>query len=365
MIFLVLFIFALFSSILEGKQLVTIESIRLKKRKVYVGAKLLFFVMLRLCALRSVEVGVDTSHYYIMFSSGTSRFVEFGYWLIRHISSMFGNSFQMFLALYAIVSLYPLYKMLGRESVNVSFSLLIYLSFSNYFYPEVFNVIRATAAIAFFCIALSYWVANRNKFALLLFVMSCLFHITAGVAIVIFICSQFIKWLPRQITYIIIIASFIFGVIFQTGFSAYAESLSYWMEDFSGDITGYYSHHLNDFLETNFNIVGTLSNTLPFTLFAILLYDERNSTNIFYKLFIIGVVLSNVFISVTLVYRITMFLSVFLIVVLPNTYRRISNPHKLILRCLILFMLMWYVYKLLGSTSDTMAGIIPYSFFFE
>ena len=271
----------------------------------------------------------------------------------------------MFLSLFALAALAPLYKMLNRESRNISFSLLIYLSFSNFFYPETFNTIRATAAIGFFVLAMSYWSRKEYRCGLLLFIVSCLFHISSIVACGLLMIAQVVPYISRGVTNIAVIVSIVFGIVFQTGFSEYANSISLLLSSVSGDFTEYYYQHFASLEKTEFNLVGTLSYMLPFSLFAILLYDKENSNSIFYKSFVLGVVLSNFFISVTLIYRITMYLTIFLIIVLPNTLKRQRLNLKILSLMLIAFMLSWYIYKLFFASNDDMAGILPYSFFFQ
>lgn len=364
MIFFIVFLLAIFFTLLENKISVAPELLPRRKKSVFIGAKFLGLMMFILCALRGIDVGIDTSHYYESFKAGIGRFVEVGYWLIRHITLLFGGSFQVFLFLYALAALCPLYKFLSRESANVSFSLLIYLSFSNYFYPEAFNTIRAAAAIGFFVLGLSYWSQKEYKLGLPLFIVSCLFHISSIVACVIVVIAQVVHRISRKTTYIAIIVSIVFGIVFQTGFSEYAETISLWLAGVSGNMAEYYTRYFSSLEESEFNMVGTLSNMLPFSMFAILLYDKENSDNLFYKLFLIGVIMSNVFISVALVYRITMFFTTLLIIVLPNTLKRQKGFYRTLSLSLIVLMLLWYVYKLFISTSDNMAGIVPYSFCF-
>ncbi len=337
----------------------------ISKRKVYTGTAILCFIMFAICALRSTSVGIDTEHYYNSFQQGTNRNIEIGYWLVRDIALLFSNPFQVFLAIYAAASIFPLYYTLKRESVNVAFSLLIYLSFSNYFYPETFNTIRATASIAFYLLGLSFWLRHDRKIAIVLFLVSTVFHNSAIIALLLTVGILYINLFSRKLTYSALLLSVIFGLGFKSGFSDYAETISLWISSVPGDAIDYYSQYVNQFEETSFNIVGTLANMLPFTLFAIFLYDEENSRNAFYKLFVMGVILSNIFISVMLVYRITMFFTVMLLIVLPNTYVRLKGTKLKIVKGLIFFMILWYIYKLFGSTSDKMAGIIPYTFFFE
>lgn len=365
MIFFIVFIVAIIYSISENFRFQFTNTVELKNRNVYFGAKILCLIMFLLCALRSVDVGIDTAHYFDSFNLGASRFVEFGYWFFRGVSLYFDNSFQFFLALYAFASIVPIYIFLKRDSVNICFSLLIYLSFSNYFYPETFNTIRATASIGSFVLAVSFYESKNYQKTILFLILSVLFHNSVIVALIIGVLCNIIKKLPEKGTYISLIISLVFGLTFQTGYSSYASMLSLWVEEFTGDMADYYSQYVISFEETDFNIIGTLANMLPFTLFAIFTYDKHNAKHNYYKMFVIGTILSNVFISIALIYRITMFFTILLIVILPNTIIRSNGTKRRILFSLIALMLLWFIYKLFGTSSDRMAGIIPYSFFFE
>ena len=365
MIYFLVFLLALSFAALENTKPFNINSLSCRNRNVFWGAKALGLLMLLLCALRGNDVGTDTLHYYDSFNAGISRYVEVGYWVIRRIAQWLGNSFQIFIALYACVSLLPLYKMLKRESVNISFSLLIYLSFSNYFFPETFNTIRATASIAMYLMGLSA-LMRKEYVAMSWWAIMCVFFHNQGFIIITLtiIVLLFIKKVPKKLVYILLIISVIFGLSFNSGFSQYADMLSLRMAQFSGDAADYYIRYVARLEETKLNLVGTLANMLPFTLFAVVLYDNHNSQTLYYKLYFIGTLMSNIFISVSFVYRITMYFSILLIVILPNTFIRSMKSKRTILLIMTFLMGIWYIYKLFGSTSDTMAGIIPYKFFF-
>lgn len=364
MIFFLLLIIGVLFAYEENKLCVS-SKIELSTRHVFFGARFLCACMLALCALRGVEVGIDTEHYYESFYSGTERYVELGYWLFRQISLCFSNSFQVFLTLYAIAAIVPLFYTLKRDSWNISFSLLIYLTFSNFFYPETFNTIRATASIGLFLLALSFFVRHKKCRALAAAFISVIFHNSAVIAIFIAIVTMSIRELPRKIAYVSLLCSLVCGFMLEYSFAEYAEMLALWMSNMTGEGVEYYSRYVTSFEETDFNMVGTLSIMLPFTLFALLLYNEENAKKLMYKLFLVGTILSNIFISVTLIYRITMFFTVLIIILLPNTIKRYSDVKSKYLLSLTAFMLLWYVYKLFFTTSDNMAGILPYKFFFE
>lgn len=364
MVFFVVFLITTICTIIEHRRFQCLKYTNYRSKN-SAGALLIFILMFLICALRDVSVGIDTEHYYEGFHQGTTRKMELGYWAIRAVALCFSNSFHIFIAAFAFVSIYPVYKFLKKESCNIAFSFLVYLSFSNYFYPETFNTIRATASIAMYLMGLSA-LMRKEYVTMSWWAIMCVFFHNQGLVIITLtiIAFLFVKNIPKKLVYILLIVSVIFGLSFNSGFSQYADMLSLWMAQFSGDAADYYIRYVARFEETSLNIVGTLANMLPFTLFAIVLYDNQNSQSLYYKLYLIGTLMSNIFISVSFVYRITMYFSILLIVILPNTFIRSMKSKRTILLIMTFLMGIWYIYKLFGSTSDTMAGIIPYKFFF-
>lgn len=364
MIFVVILLMALFASYREHKVASNTIAGDFTLRKIPALTTCLFIFMFLVCALRGDSVGKDSENYIIGFNLGFSGRMEYGILLILSICKNIGLQYQWFVIIFALLSLCPLYIAFKRESLNVALSLLAYFSFSNYFYPEAFNTIRATTAVAFFVLSLSFLKERNWKKYICFSLIAILFHNTTIIAIIISWLLMTIKKVSSKSAYVLIVSSFVIGIAFKTGFSEYSDMISLWLGQYSGETADYYALHASLMEEFNYNIIGTLSTMLPFTVFAVLCTNEENSRNIYYQLFLTGVVLSNVFVSVTLSYRITMYFTVLVCVLVPNMISTERGFMQTAGVGLTLVMALWFVYRLF-IIQDSMAGINPYEFYFE
>lgn len=321
-----------------------------------------YSVMVFLCGWRGRDVGVDTDNYWIGYISGSER-MEPMFQVVSVCSHFFGMGIKLFLLTISLITFVPLFIYIKKHSTNISYSFLIFLTFSPYFYHETYNTIRVYMAIVFMLFA--YDSMNERKFWLtfLYVLLASLSHYSAIIIILLALFIWFSHNLSFNFVCIAVFVSIMFGLYFATSFTDIAQQMSEVMVLANSDIGSYYSsHYLDRFSETSFNIVGTLANMLPFSFLTVVMYDEENGKSFLFKLFLIAVLLQNVFISVEFTYRITMFFLILIVVLLPNTFVRLSRLRKFCVLCLSSFMVLWYVYQLFTANEDSLAGTIPYHF---
>lgn len=323
-------------------------------------ALLVFITMMLLCGLRGIKVGVDTDSYYGAYQHGAERFEPICQLLMWgcHLLGLSAKGFTMAMALMTYIPLFIFFK---KTSKDICFSILIFLSFSVYFYHETFNTVRVYIAMAFSLF--SYYYSSHGKVwkSLVFVLIATMSHYSAIATIPVMFFAHYLGRIRFWLMTAAIGGSVAFGFLFAVGFSDMAEQLSMLMEYYtSGDLANYYQKHLDTMEATEFNLVGTLSTMLPFSFFAIFMFDEQNAKSLYFKLFLIAVILNNVFISVVLTYRFTMFYTLLLTVLLPNSLLREKGFKKLGLIGLSSFMVLWYIYMLITATDGDMAGTIPY-----
>lgn len=150
-------------------------------RHLFVGAVTLQLVLL--LALRGVSVGVDLDGYlysYRMFESWhfieNNRF-EVGYKYLNYGLQQLRVSEQLFMGLVALLSLWPIGRMIGRYSAMPVVSFLLFVACN--FYSFTFSGLRQ--AIAFSLIVWSFdFILRRKLFGFLLLVaVGALFHQSA------------------------------------------------------------------------------------------------------------------------------------------------------------------------------------------
>lgn len=150
-------------------------------RHLFVGAVTLQLVLL--LALRGVSVGVDLDGYlysYRMFESWhfieSNRF-EVGYKYLNYVLQQLRMSEQLFIGLVALLTLWPIGRMIGRYSAMPVVSFLLFIACN--FYSFTFSGLRQ--AIAFSLIVWSFDFILRRKLSmfLLLVAIGALFHQSA------------------------------------------------------------------------------------------------------------------------------------------------------------------------------------------
>lgn len=141
----------------------------------YGKCKILLFILLSVTALqmvfligfRTVEVGIDTRSYLIIYNKYKSMTFdrifkdtsqEHGYSLLIKISSMIYDNFDFFKTIAAIISIVPIVVMAGKYSKKPFLSILIFIAFG--YYAFMFSGMRQ--GIAYSVCVLSY-ASIRNK----------------------------------------------------------------------------------------------------------------------------------------------------------------------------------------------------------
>lgn len=329
------------------------------KKKILYSFIVLSFILI--VGLRDIGVGTDTINYYNGYLYSMGERIEPLFLLIRKICRDLGFSVNTYFVVLAALNFMPLWYVIRRESKNCGFSLLIFYTFSNAFFFETFNTIRACLAISYF-MAFCYFLQNEQlKKAILLAIIAVLFHYSTIILMLFVIPIYFIKDYSFKFVWIAVVCSFIIGMFggnFAQGISNKISTSVLFLSD-NTLIQNYYNY-VDNFRGSSWNLIGKLTTLLPFSIFAILTYDNINKTTIYYRLFTVGVILNNLFISAAFTYRITAFLFIPLIILLPNAYANASfNKRKTIKGC-TLFMLLWFVYKLATASELSFSEAFPY-----
>ena len=334
-----------------------------KQIKVFLSLSVLLSMFV-LCGMRGQDVGQDTPAYFNVYKYGTSYeepLFTLSTLLFRYLDLPF-YAYTIFIAFLTYFFLYVHYR---KTSENIAFSLLIFLTFSVNFFPQTFNVIRQYVAIVLIMCSLDFLLENKKGTALVFFISSMLFHYSAAIIGVLMALCFLIRRIPFWIVLFSVLLSLIFGLTFQKGYGEYASVISGFLMSSSNEQAEYYNRYFDNPMESNYNIIGTLANMLPFSFFTLLLYTKENSRLVLYKFFFLCVLLSNTFFSILYVYRITMYGLFCITTLLPNTINCTSTFKKKGLLILTIFMVLWFIYVLFSNKEDDLAGIMPYKFFFE
>jgi hypothetical protein len=166
------------------------------------------FVLFILSGFRSINVGYDTQGHLMLFqrvANGILSFSDYkepGYTLLSLIVSFFGN-FNLFLVVYASISLFILYYSIKYFSINPYISLYIYYAF--YFLGNNMAKLRASMAILLLTIALIYLYKNQKKYFVIFVLIAMTFH-NASIFFFVLLFLNKIKLSKRRMYFLIIVA---------------------------------------------------------------------------------------------------------------------------------------------------------------
>ena len=330
----------------------------LQRKKIFICFSC-FFVLWLILALRDVSIGVDLLQGYIPkwdnFSGSISDVFyfdeygrEIGWQLYFHlVKVIIGDNFNLFLAITAFLTLFPIAIFIKRYSVNPLLSIIIYSSFILYHFS--FSGLRQALAIGITTIGYFY-VVEKKLIPFLLCVLSAyLIHKSSILFIIVYpLCNIDIKrWV-----YILLLAVWLLSLF----------SLR--------TIIGYLTSFL--FSETSYNeyvISGSGSYMLMilYLLFFLMTFLIRVSpydkTSKHFSILMLLMLFSQSIGLVTYAAaRISFYYLPFLALMLPqfsNSYDRTSR--KIINVCIVIFMIFFFFY----NNSDGYLDVIPYKFFWQ
>ena len=323
-------------------------------------------LMILLVGLRSPEVGRDTQNYVDIYLEGGWRYEPL-FQLVAAVSRWTGLGVNGFFTIMAVITFCPLFWFFRRTSWRPVVSALVFVTFSVVFFHQTMNTVRASAALPFCLLALFH--ASRKEWwkTVIFFLVAAGFHYSCLAVAALLWFSFLFKKVGRKGYYALLAVSLLIGLFLSSRIGAFLGGITNSLAALVAlsSRTGYYvaQTYLASLGETSLNFFGVASSLLPFSLYGFLLYDPINRKSLYYRLFIIAVLVSNVFLSVAIVYRVTMFLTPLITILLPNTYRRSEPNKKLVLLVLSLLMILWYCYQLFTAGPSDMAGTVPYHVF--
>lgn len=274
-------------------------------------AKWSIFVAFIFFVFRAPVVGADTWDYvrYLTgernFYNNDTRDLEVAFVVYREIMSHLTSSRFLVMLITYTLAFYPLYLCVKKYSLNIPLSILMFCymgCLSVYFVG-----MRQILGVALLVSALYYCLDENNgvKYKILLtvgaIILSYLFHTTCVVYALVFVLSFFVQIRNRIVYIAIIIGSALLGFVFesfdiQTAFSLYLS--------FDIGMTERIENYLmNDELNDAgaFNVIMRQSLV---ALAAFLFMDDEKFNHPFCKIYIIGVVIFNLFYIVPMVHRI-------------------------------------------------------------
>ena len=319
----------------------------------------MFFIFLTLYSgLRSKYIGNDTSTYLELFqevsyygvSDDLKERYEILYLYLNRIISYFSIENYVLLLVISFIVLSGYYRFIIKHSSSICLSIFIF--FFLRFFDDSMNVLRQSLALVI--LLLSYQYILRDKFIkfLCLVGLAALFHKTA----LVFIIAYFVRYLNftrKNIVFVII------GGVTISIFSGIL--IDYFM-------SSYYSYYQNsDYMgDTRLaSVLFMLFNICFLFLCYLMLKNKQVSEDIknqFYFV-LIGSVMLLISLKFNLLDRVAAYFNVFMIVLIPNSIKKIRGYNKKIFSAVVVLTIMIIYYYTIIYFKPDWNDVYPYKIF--
>lgn len=337
-----------------------------------------FLIEFVFIAFRAPVVGADTWNYvrYLdgerNFYNADSRELETGFLIYRQVLVALQGSRFVYMLINSFLTCYPIYLLMKKYSLNVPLSLAMASIFD--LYVSYFCALRQLLGLAILVLCILY-VLKNGKYQWVIYCLGTFlgwtFHVTIVIYSVLFVCAYFLKKINRKIALICIIGSAIIGIVLQS-FDV-------------GQIFDFYlsmnlsmTERIQLYLEKEeTNVLTSIFQNLRPSVIAVLIFvliDKNKVNHWFSVIYLLGVVIGNLFISVPMIHRITIGFIVFGPIVFSwifsSKYYSMAEYRKKVNIILLLFFLYFsqaYIKNNLISNIDlTNSGRMhPYQFIWE
>lgn len=337
------------------------------------------FLQFAFFALRAPVVGADTWDY-VRYLDGERNFYNYDprplepAFIIYHDVMVWLHCNRLAcMVINTIVSCYPIYLMIKKYSTNVPFTLAMFSIFNVYY--VYWCGLRQIIGLAVLFMGLLYVLEEKKRKWLVFFgcaVLGYCFHTSIAVYAAIFFGAYFVKFKSRAIIIAAIAVSATFGIVLQSFnvMDAFNFFLSLNVESTS---------RLDNYLENTdyVNEVTSIFISLRPSIIAIGIYalmDKDKLNHWLSLIYVAGVIIGNLFISVPMINRLTGGLTVFGPIVITwvfsQKYYAVAKYRRMVNTVLVVFLLYFsqmYVKNNMDSTIDLLsaARMHPYQFIWE
>lgn len=337
-----------------------------------------FLIEFVFIAFRAPVVGADTWNYvrYLdgerNFYNADNRELETGFLIYRQVLVALQGSRFVYMLINSFLTCYPIYLLMKKYSLNVPLSLAMASIFD--LYVSYFCALRQLLGLAILVLCILY-VLKNGKYRWVIYCLGTFlgwtFHVTIVIYSVLFVCAYFLKKINRKIALICIIGSAIIGIVlhsFDVG----------QIFDFYLSMNLSMTERIQLYLEKEeTNVLTSIFQNLRPSVIAVLIFvliDKNKVNHWFSVIYLLGVVIGNLFISVPMIHRITIGFIVFGPIVFSwifsSKYYSMAEYRKKVNIILLLFFLYFsqaYIKNNLISNIDlTNSGRMhPYQFIWE
>jgi hypothetical protein len=295
-------------------------------------------VLLIIAGFRNSEIGIDLESYISSFVNrsegvGNKANIELLWTYLNHVLYLISNNERWFIFATSILTLFPIFLFISKESKQPLFSLLLLFLIQSGF-CFFMTGIRQSMALAVVIWAFYFFKDKKYLISAGLIVLATGIHATAFFCLLYFAFSL-LKIGKSQLK-IVLLFSVAVGFLFRVDIFSIFDKLSLIFTAFS-----FYGSYSDYYIEMIPNFIGLLFTIVPQSIFAYYAVD-RDRDNFYTKLFLWGTVLTNIFASTPSIPRYFIYLVFFQIIVIPNNFKQLSMPKKVIILSTVLLLVVYF-----------------------
>lgn len=334
MIYIVLWLLLLIFSILHKERIWA---------KTFISALALILVF----ALRSDNVGIDTTNYHrifegIIYNSTDYDYIERGWFYLNlFVGAYLKLDFSFLLFIVALLIIIPIVYVAKKATWNPFLVLFLFHSLS--FYTTGFNIMRQTLAMSFVLLFYYFIIEKRYINAWLFLIIACFFHVSSIFAVVIFLPN----YLNRNVAILYLIITIFIGLMLPY-ILPYISKYFFLYKSYLADGGTLYRENL---LQSFFFTI--LLNV--FALFLILNVSINTIQNKWFNLYIYSLCVINVLYSIHYGARIYNVIAISQIIFFTNVIHENRRNQSIVLVCYVFFIVIFLKFMITNAN-----GIMPY-----
>lgn len=295
------------------------------------------FIIFAVIAFRDVSVGIDTVKYVELGLGGleyaeSKASIELLWMAFLSFFMGVSSNEQLFIVFTAILEFVPLFLFINKESDNRVLSLLLFVVLVTGLCSYM-TTLRQSVAVGFILMSFYFLKEKKYVFSALFFLLALGFHSTAILAL-IFVIFSFLNY-KKFIAISVVIFSALLGFIMkQDIFSAYDTISQYFT------LLSLYSGYTNQVFEAP-NFFGLMAIIVPSTIIAIFAIHFLGE-HMYTKIFVVSVVLVNLFASTPFIERYFMYGTMLQLVLVPRLFKKGSGFTKLCIAGAVLLNIVFF-----------------------
>lgn len=323
----------------------------LPKEKQKIASILLLFAMMIICGIRAYDVGVDTHNYVQYVRSSNESDYKWGplYLLFKQIALLFNNERTAFLMIMSALTYVPLMFIASKRSSYPALSVLFFIIPVADYFVQSMNIVRQSMAIVYVLGAAILIDQHKKKLAALFLVLAFFLHPYTFIAVGLLFLDK-IHLTKKGVTIILVVSCLLGLVGMLTGIRDVLNLMMLLTSDSSeGLISKLGKYGGNYDIESNFSLIGQLSHMLPLMAMCWLGANDKSMKSIYFKMMLIGCVITNIFVSVIYCERIASTYTIAQFLAVPMIYKTSSPLYKRLITLLIITTSLLFIYNLKGN----------------